>query len=219
MSALALSVCVFCRLMVCHRSVLTRTMHPFVPWSSAILVEPMFLRPDFGERTGKFLMEGAIKRRDVWSSREEADNLFRERSFKSWDPRVIDLHVVRIRSMSDAPMFLLLDRNMAYESFQPLPTLTRPGESRSIVQRSKNLCVMWYPPSKFPLTPILCRLYTMRTTGVSARNGSSQLFARISQRMLYLGQSRILSAPLSTSNHKRVLKRSILIARLRIMNL
>jgi len=73
--------------------ILTRTIYPFVSWSSAILVEPMFLHPKFLEATWKFLLEGAAKRRDVWSSREEADKLFRERSFKSWDPRVIDLYV------------------------------------------------------------------------------------------------------------------------------
>ena len=59
----------------------------------------MFLHPDFMDRIGKVLPEGAIKRRDVWPSREEAKKLFRERSFKSWDPRAIDLYVVRTRSM------------------------------------------------------------------------------------------------------------------------
>ncbi|KAF8497527.1 Alpha/beta hydrolase fold-1 [Russula emetica] len=73
--------------------VLTRTMHPFVSWSSAILLEPMFLHPNFLHRTGNFLKESTIKRRDVWDSREEAHKLFRERSLKSWDPRVIDLYV------------------------------------------------------------------------------------------------------------------------------
>lgn len=103
MSALAFSVCVICRLNSCYYSILTRTIYPFVPWSSAILVEPMFLHPDFMDRIGKFLPEGATKRRDVWPSREEAKKLFRERSFKTWDPRAIDLYVVRIRFMlSDA---------------------------------------------------------------------------------------------------------------------
>ncbi|KAH9996333.1 Alpha/beta hydrolase fold-1 [Russula vinacea] len=73
--------------------ILTRTLYPFVSWSSAILVEPMFLHPDFAETTWEFLLEGAVRRRDVWSSREEADKLFRDRSYKSWDPRVIDLYV------------------------------------------------------------------------------------------------------------------------------
>ncbi|KAH9988119.1 Alpha/beta hydrolase family-domain-containing protein [Russula compacta] len=73
--------------------ILTRTMHPVVPLSSAILVEPMFVHPDYHKGAHKFLVEGAVKRRDVWSSREEAHKLFRERSFKSWDPRCIDLQV------------------------------------------------------------------------------------------------------------------------------
>ena len=44
----------------------------------------------------KFLLEGAVKRRDVWSSREEAQKFLRERSLKSWDPRVVDIYVVRM---------------------------------------------------------------------------------------------------------------------------
>ena len=63
----------------------------------------MFLRPDLLCRTGNSLAQSAIKRRDVWHSREEAHKLFRERSLKSWDPRVIDLYVVRIYSVSDFP--------------------------------------------------------------------------------------------------------------------
>ena len=60
----------------------------------------MFLHPNFFYRTGKFLTESAIKRRDVWHSREEAHRLFRERSLKSWDPRVIDLYVLYARCPS-----------------------------------------------------------------------------------------------------------------------
>ncbi len=66
----------------------------------------MFLHPDFLYRTGNFLAGSAIKRRDVWSRREEAHKLFRERSLKSWDPRVLDLYVVRITSMSNTPVVL-----------------------------------------------------------------------------------------------------------------
>ena len=78
-------------------------MHPFVSWSAAVLVEPMFLRPDLLCRTGYSLALCAIKRRDVWHNREEAHKRFRERSLKSWDPRVIDLYAVRIYSVSDVP--------------------------------------------------------------------------------------------------------------------
>lgn len=191
MSALAFSVCVICRLILSRCSILTRTMYPFVPWSSAILVEPMFLHPDITDRIQKILPESAIKRRDVWSSREEATKLFRERSLKSWDPRVIELYVVRIRSISDATVFLLQDRDMAYEISQPRPTLTRPEESRLNVQRSKKLCVMRYTASSVPLIPNFSRPHTSRITAVSARNGSSQFFARKSRPTLYSGQSRI----------------------------
>ena len=90
----------------------------------------MFLHPDITDRIVTILPEGAIRRRDVWSSREEANKLFRERSFKSWDPRAIELYVVRIRSISDATVFLPQDRDMAYGTSRLRPTLTRPEESR-----------------------------------------------------------------------------------------
>ena len=43
---------------------------------------------------GNFLEQNAAKRRDVWPSREAARELFVARSFKDWDPRVLELHVV-----------------------------------------------------------------------------------------------------------------------------
>jgi hypothetical protein len=73
-------------------------------------------------------MEGAVKRRDVWSSREEANELFRERSFKSWDPRVIDLHVVRIHSRSDTSVFLPGQRY----GLRELPTSAYPDKIRGV---------------------------------------------------------------------------------------
>ncbi|KAI0252840.1 Alpha/beta hydrolase fold-1 [Lactifluus subvellereus] len=92
--------------------ILTRTMYPFVSWSGAILIEPMFTYPAHFGGANKFLTEGAVKRRDVWSNREEARKVFRERSFKSWDPRVIDLHVKY--------------------GLRELPTLTYPGNTEGV---------------------------------------------------------------------------------------
>jgi hypothetical protein len=100
-----------------------------VPWSSAILVEPMFLHPNFFHRTGNFLVESTIKRRDVWHSREEAHKLFRERSLKSWDPRVIDLYVVRIHFVSDVPVVLTAVQRYG---LRELPTLAYPDKARGV---------------------------------------------------------------------------------------
>lgn len=69
-------------------------MYPFVSWSTAILVEPMIVHRDNFTGKNKFLLEGALKRCDVWSNREEAHKFLRERSLKSWDPRVVDIYIV-----------------------------------------------------------------------------------------------------------------------------
>lgn len=66
-------------------------MYPFVSWSTAILIEPMIVHRD---NLNNKLLLGALKRRDVWSSREEALRSLRERSLKSWDPRVTDIYIV-----------------------------------------------------------------------------------------------------------------------------
>jgi len=92
--------------------VLSRTMYPFVSWSCAILVEPMTVHPVHSKRVNRFLVEGAVKRRDIWTSSEEAHKLFRERVFKSWDSRSIDLHV--------------------RYGLRALPTLTYPNRTQGV---------------------------------------------------------------------------------------
>lgn len=92
--------------------VLTRTMYPFVSWSAAILVEPMMVHRDNFTGKNQFLVQGALKRRDVWSSREEAHNFLRERSLKSWDPRVADIYVKY--------------------GLRELPTLTHPDKTQGV---------------------------------------------------------------------------------------
>jgi hypothetical protein len=89
----------------------------------------MFLHPKFLYRTGKFLAGSTIKRRDVWDSREEAHKLFRERSLKSWDPRVIDLYVARIHSVSDVPVVLTTVQRYG---LRELPTLAYPDRARGV---------------------------------------------------------------------------------------
>ncbi|KAI0267395.1 Alpha/beta hydrolase fold-1 [Gloeopeniophorella convolvens] len=91
---------------------LAMTIEPFVNWSSAILVEPMFLNPKYVKGATKFLVGGANKRRDVWSSREEALKAFKERAFKSWDPRIVEVYVKY--------------------GLRDLPTLTYPDKTQGV---------------------------------------------------------------------------------------
>ena len=112
-----------------HRSVLSRMMYPAVSWSGVILVEPMIVHPVHSKRAKRFLVEGALKRRDMWSSSEEAHKLFRERTFKSWDPRSVDLHVVCIRFYSRC-FYMLID-GQRY-GLRALPTLTYPDKTQGV---------------------------------------------------------------------------------------
>ncbi|KAF8257766.1 Alpha/beta hydrolase fold-1 [Lactarius quietus] len=92
--------------------VLTRTIHPFVTWSTAIFVEPMIVHRKNFTGQNKFLLKGALQRRDTWSSREEAQKVFRERSLKSWDPRVVDIYIKY--------------------GLRELPTLTYPDKTQGV---------------------------------------------------------------------------------------
>ena len=96
----------------------------------AILIEPMFTHPTYFGGALKFLTDGAVKRRDVWSSREKANKVFRERSFKSWDSRVIELHVVCVHTSARCFVLALIGRQKY--GLRELPTLTYPDKTEGV---------------------------------------------------------------------------------------
>ena len=130
----------------------------------------MFLHPDFLYRTGDFLVESTIKRRDVWHSREEANNLFRERSLKSWDPRVIDLYVVRIHSIAGVSVVLTVVQRYG---LRELPTLAYPDKAKGVtlkctkVQETVGYCSPLLPT--FPDSHPLQATYSENTGHVHSR--------------------------------------------------
>ncbi|THH29498.1 hypothetical protein EUX98_g4691 [Antrodiella citrinella] len=74
-----------------------------IPYSSLILVEPpMLSRPllekmlssSDGTNLLHMVIKAVLKRKDVWSSREEARQFFAKRyPWKKWDPRVLDFFI------------------------------------------------------------------------------------------------------------------------------
>jgi hypothetical protein len=69
-----------------------------MPFKSIILVEPMLSAdgPELFAGLRSALVKSAYERRDVWSNREQALATLKERNRTSrWDPRVLDLFVVR----------------------------------------------------------------------------------------------------------------------------
>jgi len=77
--------------------ILTQTFHPPIHFESFVLVEPMLivriherLYSGPSDRLGK----SALVRRDVWSSKDNAWEVFRSRpSWKIWDQRVLRIYV------------------------------------------------------------------------------------------------------------------------------
>ena len=66
-------------------------------YRSLILVEPMIMAKVAAEAFGDGLRKGAIARRDIWPSKEEAFKAFSSRkTFKAWDPRVLRIFCVSL---------------------------------------------------------------------------------------------------------------------------
>lgn len=107
--------------------------------------------------------------------------------------------------MSDVPVVLTTVQRYG---LRELPTLAYPDKAGvtlkcTKVQESVRHC---RPLLLSSLIPILFRPHTVRTLGVSTRNGSSQRFARISRHTSFSGQSQIYCAHSSTSDHECVLE-------------
>jgi hypothetical protein len=99
--------------------VLTGGHYPRIPFKSLICCELMSMDKETGKKAGALLGGGAVNRRDVWPSREEAYKVFKSRgTWKSWDDRVLRNYVVRmgpvcdLRCISSAPAG---DRPQAHE--------------------------------------------------------------------------------------------------------
>lgn len=74
---------------------LSTTYYPPIKYASCILVEPMVMAKRFTDGPSKFLVDSAVKRRDIWASSEEALKLFRSRpAYRTWDDRVLNAFVV-----------------------------------------------------------------------------------------------------------------------------
>ena len=69
--------------------------------SSLILIEPVMVPPPIGNpdpriEIGKKNVEGVLKRRDRWANMDELQTWLAKRyPYKIWDPRIIDIYLVR----------------------------------------------------------------------------------------------------------------------------
>lgn len=67
-------------------------MHPSL-FSALVQIDPVIEEPE--KLTDKVPAVASARRVDVWPSRADAEDYFRSRKFfKSWDPRVLDAHLV-----------------------------------------------------------------------------------------------------------------------------
>lgn len=77
---------------------LAQGFYPKIKWEALVLCEPMIMPLESGNDFIEVLGDGAMKRRDIWPSREEAYRTFTDRGriWRTWDPRVRRLFVVRV---------------------------------------------------------------------------------------------------------------------------
>ncbi|KAH7925336.1 alpha/beta-hydrolase [Leucogyrophana mollusca] len=72
---------------------LSTTFQPPLKYSSIQLIEPMLLGRQWNT-FGNFLQQGALNRRDIWPSTEEAYRIMKGRpSWRAWDDRVLRVYV------------------------------------------------------------------------------------------------------------------------------
>ncbi|KAF9037745.1 Alpha/Beta hydrolase protein [Panaeolus papilionaceus] len=74
---------------------LAQGFYPKIKWEALVLCEPMIMPLESGKDFIEVLGDGAMKRRDIWPSREEAYRTFTDRGriWRTWDPRVRRLFV------------------------------------------------------------------------------------------------------------------------------
>jgi pimeloyl-ACP methyl ester carboxylesterase len=87
-------------------SLILSLTYPSPPaYETLVLVEPMLMSQFYSRKFGNQLMEGALARRDLWPSKEEAFSAARQRkTFKVWDERVLRIFCV---SSTRVPFSLL----------------------------------------------------------------------------------------------------------------
>lgn len=76
-------------------------MHPSL-FSALVQIEPVI--EDDVVVAASVPAAASASRRDVWPSRADAERHFRSRAFyKSWDPRVLDAHLVSRSRLPELP--------------------------------------------------------------------------------------------------------------------
>jgi hypothetical protein len=91
------------------RRLILQHLEPTIPFSSIIIVEPMIspAGPQHLKKLRSILVKGAYERRDVWPNLEQAMSSLKMRDrTKKWDPRILDLFVVRTYLTSLRHIFL-----------------------------------------------------------------------------------------------------------------
>ena len=109
-----------------HARMLSCTFVSPPKYDALILVEPMLVPPPELSPPTTILSDGAIKRRDIWPSKEAAHEAFAARpSWKIWDPRVLKIFTVTLNVLPFGSYHAQL-YGLQEEGLRDLPTSTYP---------------------------------------------------------------------------------------------
>ncbi|KAG6901619.1 hypothetical protein C0995_009959 [Termitomyces sp. Mi166 len=111
---------------------------PKLKFESFILCELMSTNPKFMGGPSQMLVKGAVNRRDIWPSYEEAYKLLKSRpAWKVWDDRVLKIFVVSAR------IFLVLpkvsDILLQKDGMRPLPTADYPDKTEGVTLKCSRI--------------------------------------------------------------------------------
>lgn len=132
---------------------LAQTYGPNLKFESMILVELMSVERRFMEKPSGMLLKGAVSRRDVWSSKEEAYQWMKSRpAWKVWDDQVL--------------------RRFVNDGLRPLPTLTYPDGEGVTLKCTKNQEAACYRDNEGPFKPYRLLQYFVKRLPIHMMYGT-----------------------------------------------
>ena len=114
---------------------------PTLKFESLIVCELMSMHPRYAEETQRVLVKGAINRRDIWPSREEAYKTLKSRGvWKAWDDRVLRIFVVCVKNLSDSLILHLHSSHpVQQDGMRPLPSADYPDKTEGVTLKCSRI--------------------------------------------------------------------------------
>lgn len=188
------------------RRMLVNTYMPIIQFASLVLVDPMLIRQKRPDEKELDLHSPAERRRDIWPSFEEALKSLQSRpSFQLWDPRILELYVVRHILHTNLWKFDRSDRTGTWDAGSSYCHVPRQdGGSNAKMSEIARSCMSFVlrdsSRALFSDSQTIQACYKSPTGRVRAYNYLYTLCATLPVHIIYGGINDYLSAYILPSN-------------------